>query len=347
MDEYKITLMDGRELPCVLKPTQPKEIDKENLKLDDSGQYLSIKKRVEKKDPSFEKEVARQYQHTLFTENAWLLLEHAEEIMNDSRMFLAPVNVKNGLAYSGTSGFQNPTIGIYLEWWLNYPKAAIDANGNLIWYISGSPLSGSNCCSASTPDGEQVNIRQRTRFSDIWSSFIDVNTRYSEAKQLCEAYSLEDVVCKFRGEDYRYRITELKFEMRELVMSWETKRLQKKYDALTAKFNHMVNVNRKEFLRVNSEKIVAFYKEYVKRAEALKPIHEEYIERRHDLKIQYHAGTIEGDYRVLKREAGKEYNDKKRELSIFCNTFMRETFPKNINGISIADIIREGKRLCR
>lgn len=59
MEEYKITLMNGRELPCVLKPTQPKKIDKENLKLDDSGQYLSIKKKVEKNDPSFEKEVTR------------------------------------------------------------------------------------------------------------------------------------------------------------------------------------------------------------------------------------------------------------------------------------------------
>lgn len=200
MKEYKITLMDGRELSCILKSEQPKEIEKDGLKLDTSGQYLAIGKKPVREDSDFEREAERQYGHHLFTENAWLLLEHAEEIMSDSRMFLAPVNIRNGIAYTGRSGFEHPTIGIYLEWWLNYSEAAIDANGNLVWYISGSPLSGCNCCSTVSPDGEQIKIKQRTRFIDIWSSFVKVNNRYNEAKQRCEAYSLEDVICKFRGE---------------------------------------------------------------------------------------------------------------------------------------------------
>lgn len=345
MEQYKITLIDGRELPCCLKTEQPERTDKDELKLDATGRYLSLGKCPDREKRSFEREADRQYGHHLFTENAWLLFMHAETIMGDSRMFLAPVRVQNGIAYTGTSGFQHPTLGVYLEWWINYPEAAIDANGNLVWYISGSPLSGSNCCSSVTPEGKQMKIRQRTRFSDIWSSFMKVNTRYDEAKRCCEAYSLEDVICRLRGESYRNRINELKYEMRELVMSWDKNRLQKSYDVLKKRLQDMLNINRREFLRANAQKIEAFYKEYCKRSEALKPIHEAYLKCRGELKARYHAGTLDGDYRKLLFEAGKEYHRLNGELSGFCNAFMRETFPKNINGIRIADVIREGKKL--
>lgn len=345
MEEFKITLLNGKELSCILKTEQPKAIEKDELKLDTTGRYLSVSKKQPIKDTTFEREAARQYGHRLFTENAWLLLKHADQIMSDSRMFLAPVDVQNGIAYTGRSGFQNPTLGIYLEWWLNYPEAAVDANNNLVWYISGSPLSGRNCCSAVSPDGEQLKINQRTRFRDIWSSFMKANNRYTEAKQRCEAYSLEDVICKFRGEDYRNRIIEMKYDTRELVMTWDRDRLQQNYDALKKNFNNMLAINRNEFLRANSDKIKAFYKEYLQRTEALKPIHEEYVKRRTQLKAQLHDGTIEGDYHALLNDAGKEYNRMKHELSMFCNDFMKETFPKNINGIRIAHIIGEGKRL--
>ena len=130
-------------------------------------------------------------------------------------------------------------------------------------------------------------------------------------------------------------------------MTWDKNRLQKKYDALKKSLNDTLSLNRREFLKANSEKIVTFYKEYARKSEALKPIHEEYLKRRNELKAQYHSGSLEGEYRELLFEAGKEYNSLKRELSLFSNAFMRETFPKNINGIRLEDVIREGKRLCR
>ena len=345
MEEYKILLMNGKELPCILKSNQPEIIENDKLTLDTTGEYLSIGSKHKQKNSSFELEAERQYNHHLFTENAWLLFRHAEEIMSDSRMFLTPVKVRNGIAYTGRSGFHHPTVGVYLEWWLNYSEAAIDANGNLVWYISGSPLSGRNCCSTVSSKCEHVKIKQRTRFIKIWSSFMEVNNRYTEAKQRCEAYSLEDLICKFRGEEYRKRIIELKYETRELVMSWDKNKLIKIYDALKKSFNDMINVNKKEFLKINSDKIAVFYQEYIKKTEALKPIHEEYVKRRKELKAQYHSGTIEGDYRALLSEAGKDYNRGKHELSVFCNSFMGETFPKNINGIKLTDVIREGKKI--
>ncbi|MCH5217878.1 MAG: hypothetical protein J1F07_04930 [Muribaculaceae bacterium] len=198
-DRLDITLIDGRTLSCTLKAEQPKTIQPTGLQLDTTGRYLSVGRKPKTLSKSDEAEATRQYNHHLFTENAWFLLDNAERIFSDSRMFLAPVNIVNGLAYMGTSPFRHPTLGVYLEWWLNYREAAVDAKGNLVWYISGSPLSGSNCCSTVNPDGLQLPISQRTRFSDIWRSFCEVNNRYNEAKQRCEAYTLEEVLQILRG----------------------------------------------------------------------------------------------------------------------------------------------------
>jgi len=32
-------------------------------------------------------------------------------------MFLCPIYMQSGLAYTGSSGFEKPTLGIYIEWW--------------------------------------------------------------------------------------------------------------------------------------------------------------------------------------------------------------------------------------
>lgn len=146
-----------------------------------------------------ENEEERRRNHKLFYENAWLLYENAETIMTDSKMFFAPVRIQNHLAYTGVRGFRNPTVGVYVEWWREYEKAAIDANGNLLWYVSGSPLSGCNCCQSVTREGKSDDIAQRTQFKEIWQSFTLVNTRYSEAKQNIEAYTLEEVIAKLKA----------------------------------------------------------------------------------------------------------------------------------------------------
>jgi len=82
-----------------------------------------------------------------FAKHAFFFLEKADEIFSDSRMFLAPVPVTNGLAYTGT--FEQATLGIYIEWWLNCKEdVRHDSDGNdaLTFKISGSPLSGANAC---------------------------------------------------------------------------------------------------------------------------------------------------------------------------------------------------------
>lgn len=202
-----ITLMNGAVLECFPKESQPCDIEPDKMQLDATGKYLSIGNKKpykgKEKAPIAPTEEMEQQQKKLFTDNAFYLLAHSERIMRDSRMFLAPVAVHNGLAYTGTSGFRNPTIGIYLEWWNECARALrTDDEGNrsLVFYLSGSPLSGANCCAEVYEDGriESVSVHS---FIDHWRPFMAINQRYTEAKHMHQAYTLQQVLDILHAED--------------------------------------------------------------------------------------------------------------------------------------------------
>lgn len=205
--ENSITLMNGAVLECFPKESQPCDIEPDKMQLDATGKYLSIGNekpyKGKEKAPIAPTEELEQQQKKLFTDNAFYLLAHSERIMRDSRMFLAPVAVHNGLAYTGTSGFRNPTIGIYLEWWNECARALrTDDEGNrsLVFYLSGSPLSGANCCAEVYEDGriESVSVHS---FIDFWPPFMAINQRYTEAKNMHQAYTLQQVLDILHAED--------------------------------------------------------------------------------------------------------------------------------------------------
>ncbi|MBO4723171.1 MAG: hypothetical protein J5629_09635 [Muribaculaceae bacterium] len=138
----------------------------------------------------------------LFTDNAFYLLAHRERILSDSRMFLTPVTVQSGLAYTGTSGFRNPTVGVYLEWWLECPQAMVtdDSGRSLIFKLAGSPLSGMNHCSCVDMHGGTHIISVRP-FYKFWKPFMGINIRYNAAKRRYRAYSLKEVLEILNAED--------------------------------------------------------------------------------------------------------------------------------------------------
>ncbi len=205
--ENSITIMNGAVLECFPKESQPCDIEPDKMQLDATGKYLSIGNKKpykgKEKAPIAPTEELEQQQKKLFTDNAFYLLAHSERIMRDSRMFLAPVAVHNGLAYTGTSGFRNPTIGIYLEWWNECARALrTDDEGNrsLVFYLSGSPLSEANCCAEVYEDGriESVSVHS---FIDHWRPFMAINQRYTEAKHMHQAYTLQQVLDILHAED--------------------------------------------------------------------------------------------------------------------------------------------------
>lgn len=197
--ENKIVLLNGNVLDCFPKVCPPEKIISNEIKLDTTGQYLRIRgKRKPILKSSDELEEQRKINRNFFLKNAFFFLDHTHIIMQDSRMFLAPVEINSGLAYTGENGFKSPTLGIYLEWWLTANcDVRHDGNGReaLTYRIAGSPLSGCNRCSCVYADGTTATIIHPS-FANIWRSFVGVNRRYNEAKQIYESYTLQEVYKK-------------------------------------------------------------------------------------------------------------------------------------------------------
>lgn len=181
-----------------------------------------------------------------FYDNAFLFFHNAHRILSDSRMFLAPVPVQSGMAYSGTSGFCNPTLGVYVEWWLNCMiDMTKDNNGNpaLTCRIAGSPLSGSNRCTCVYPNGERQSITHHP-FRDVWSSFTRINNRYTKAKAMYEAYTLDEVVeLLLAGGVSREAELETRLDIAEgnaKAMKGTISRLQSAHERLLKQYEELV-----------------------------------------------------------------------------------------------------------
>lgn len=342
--EDKMTLTDGREITVYLKADQPAEIKSDDLALDTTGVYLRIsRKKPKSMDESIYYKARRKYNFNILAENAWLLFNRAEEIFADSRMFLAPVNIVNGLAYTGTGGLQNPTLGVYLEWWLG-GGAAVDAKGNLVGYISGSPLSGANCCMSFTPEGKMVKMAQHTPFSAVWGGFMKVNRYYTEAKQLYEAYTIEEVLVKLRGEGYRFRIVEIWHEAIQSVMLSEKNVLQRAYNALTKRFEKHLTTNKRLQLDSHRDRILAFFSQYTLMEQEMKPIHDKYLKELAALKQKLRGEGVFPEYIKRKGEIARDYRERKRCLSDFANNFMYEMLGNNPNEIRLENILKYARR---
>lgn len=194
--KHYLEFTDGICIEAHLKSKLPEQLTRDDISLDTLGEFLQWGNKPcrHKRRGS----CTNDEELNLFLRNAHRLIAEADRIMADSRMFLAPLPIRNGLAYTGTSVFSHPTLGIYIEWWRNNECAwTKDKSGTLqpIYYISGSPLSGCNACEYISAEGKSESLSVR-HFSPVWSSFAKINTHYTEAKQLYESYTLEEVIDK-------------------------------------------------------------------------------------------------------------------------------------------------------
>ena len=195
--EHYIELIDGTRIEAYPKAEQPKTIKDDNFALDTTGEFLQVGRRRKRHCKSnAERDAIAQQRGELFCHHIHRLIAQSDKILADSRMFLCPLPIQNNLAYTGTSGLRNPTLGVYIEWWKHYKCAWVlddfDEPQPLV-YIAGSPLSGLNKCAYVRADGEHYGV-EITPFTPVWQSFMSVNIRYTEAKQRYEAYSIEEVV---------------------------------------------------------------------------------------------------------------------------------------------------------
>ena len=248
-----ITLMNGAVLECFPKESHQDDFVPDKMKLDATGIYLRIGNKLCKSLPRTTEDVEQQKK--LFTDNAFYLLAHSERIMRDSRMFLAPVAVQNGLFYTGTSGFHTPTLGIYLEWWNECPEALRtdkDGNRSLVYHLAGSPMSGMNHCAEVFEDGRTETV-QVSSFISFWPPFIDINTRYDEAKHIYQAYTLEQVLEILHAEDgdgWDYSSV-----IKERFMQAEINELKKKVERLTKESDKWYSMYKDTYMKYKDAEI--------------------------------------------------------------------------------------------
>ncbi len=203
-EQLYIELLNGKRLACYPLEQQPETVEPTNLSLDTTGEYLVIgtrkpRRKGQRPGPSPEEQELRQ----LLTSNAFYLLEHADRIMSDSRLFLAPVDLGSHLAYVGRGGFKNSTLGVYIEWWLTCEGAQrleTPEHPELVFLLAGSPLSGNNSCGVVDKDGNSRHTWLKG-FPSMWRPFVTINRRYSEAAQRSQRYTLQEVIDILKSED--------------------------------------------------------------------------------------------------------------------------------------------------
>ena len=310
--EGKIQLIDGRILDCY-PLAQPQYEVNNQLSLDTTGVYLSLKRSNNAKMVIDDRDNEEKELEKLFLDNAFIFLENRKRILSDSRMFLCPLPFSNsGLAYTGTGGFRNPTLGIFIEFWMACTKASVmEANGRkwLVYHIAGSPLSGSNRCGLVNPQGE-TKSEQVASFKGIWVPFVEINTRYDEAKSKYEAYTLRQVLSIFEDEGTKVAY---KKSTHIFFLEQANKELKRRMRSL---------------LELKCEELKAFMTEYKEREKAtayrLLQIRHERLALRKRMK----SGEIDNlQYQKLWMPLGKEKGRIVGEMNQFVNEALRTLYP--------------------
>lgn len=288
-------MLNGRELLCFPKVEPSTPIDN-RMKLDTTGQYLTVGRRkpVVKPTPP-EVEQQRQQAVKFFTDHAFFFLDRRKQILNDSRMFLAPVPVQNGIAYTGTSGFKRPTLGVYIEWWMTCIPAIISHDGKdpwLVYHIAGSPLSGRNCCGIVNANGECRSRALPSPFSAVWSSFVKVNTRYDEAKERYEAYSLEEVVKLLEANDQGDSLLEREVFLLQHENQTLRQEIQDTREASAKALERVRSTLLNAYLECKRDALTSWYADYCRKQEEGKQELQDLEARQQHLKQQFHAGEI-------------------------------------------------------
>ena len=334
--EGKIQLLNGNVLDCYPLEQAEAKVDNE-LKLDTTGTYLVIGKSKPVTVPTCDEQ--KKKEENLFLHNAFLFLQHRDRIMSDSRMFLCPIPIQNGLAYTGTSGFRRPTLGVYLEWWLNCENATVrkeDKTKWLVYRIAGSPLSGANRCGIVDNEGNADTESLSGPFSPIWSSFMSINTRYDKAKSLYQAYTLEEVVEILEREGLTAVNDK---DLQILFLDSELRRLRKTTTDKIACLESKIESLKFQLLYDHRAELKAFVTVYKERESQVLRRAEEITEECKELRRKLKSFELNNkEYQKQITPLRKERKENAYQLHSFCEETLDRLFPDLY--ISLSDVER-------
>ena len=298
----KIILLDGRVVDCYPRATneQPPYTDKE-----------------------------REAEKERFINNAFFFFAHKERILTDSRMFLCPVPIQSGMSISGTSGFENPMLGVYIQWWETCAGAMFtDKKGRrgLLFKLSGSSLSGHNICSVVHEDGTTMNVELRP-FKDYRDSFIQINNTYKSAKQKYQAYSLRQVLDILDHEeegdrDYAHTIN-------EQMQANEISALNKLLHNLMTHQEELEHRNKELEKALYDERVLHFYDRYKDLEKRISLEVEQLLQQKRDLKMALRRGDYNNqDYERLVNAITRRINEAEQELTDYKEKEVLKVFPE-------------------
>ncbi len=331
--EGMIELLDGNVIEGYpLKEEQKGENNE--FALDTTGEYLQIRRRKtipKQRDEAEAKRKKDKEVEKLFLQNAFFLWVHSEEILSDSRMFLTPIPVVNGLAYTGTSGFRNTTLGVYIEWWLTCMASRVineDGSYELVWFLSGSPLSGANCSSAVNEKGE-TRTTPLNPFRDAWQPFVAVNRRYDRCKEKYQAYTLEEVLNILRSkpeneEECQLFLLKRRVECLHHLLDKKKGQLHRLSDEQSSLWNKFCRL----MVMHNYKKVKKFYDDYLEQEHICEERIKEQNQRRRDAiarKDEYNATDFQNVMMSVKH-AKSELRD---NLKKFQKEGLHEVFPED------------------
>ena len=247
-----------------------------------------------------------------------LKAEHRERILSDSRMFLCPIPIQNGIAYTGTSGFRRPTLGVYIEWLLNCPNASMWNEGNgekwIVYHLSGSPLSGCNRCGMVNQQGE-TKVEEVSCFSSLWPKFQKINCRYDEAKVKYQAYNIREVLAIFEKEGKNVVYDK---DIYLYFLERANHRLKNRINTLTEYGKRIYKQFHQTLMLYKKEECKAFLAEYHARKEQADRLLTEIQETRLALRKRLKRGELSSkEYQKMWTPFGKERNQVKFETNNF------------------------------
>lgn len=271
----------------------------------------------------------------LFTDNAFLLLAHKRQIMKDSKMCFAPIDVSNGLAYSGA--FRPATLGAYIEWWATCAEALrMNEAGekSLVYRLAGSPLSGANRCMQVYEDGRTETVSV-DGFKELWNPFVKIINRYAIDNECTEHYSLQEVVDILSVGD--------KMDMKDYVHSLFLEAEVNKCKARIQTVEKGCSEYREKFvmllLKNNEERVRSFYDDFLVMEKETDEKTSNLKEERKSLRQKLRRGDFGNvAYQALLMPINKELDELQYALIEFRRKMLMFLFPNE--RITIEDIER-------
>lgn len=279
----------------------------------------------------------------IFINNAFFFLAHRDAIMADSRMFLARVPVSSGGAcvWGMCSHVENPTLGAYLEYWLTRTDSSmIDDDGTtwLIYQMGRLPRSASY--RYLNKHGATRNVYGGFDLGREYMALRDICRRYAQAAEVCEAFSLREVVERLRSQQSAAGRPAKDWEFESRCYQQYIQKLRNRINYYLRRCTELTAERDHAYLTLHRAELQDFYREYLVHRDARDAIYADVRAHKARLHQQLADGAISHKefYQQWKPSLDRR-QAAKAALQVFVNERL-DTLVPEIPYLELSDIER-------